>query len=97
MGRETLEKIGTVIETAERMKNAYFWNPPTSASSRRSYEARNTTPTFTWKESGHVYTARFETVCSCAHVYTKGFYTKDGRKTTLTAIRNSFKRLAAGA
>ena len=97
MERKTLVQIGMMIETAERMRNAYFWMPPTSAGSRRAYEKQNSVPTITWKESGHVYTARFETVCSCVHIYTKGHYTKDGQKTTLLAIRNSYKRLAADA
>lgn len=97
MERNTIVKIGMMIATAERMKNAYYWMPPTSAGSRRSYERQNSIETITWKESGHVYTAKFETVCSCAHIYTKGIYTKDGRKTNLVAIRNSYKRLAAGA
>lgn len=97
MERNTLEKIGAVIEVAERMKTAYFWKPPTHASMRRYYEKTNSIPTVTWKESGHVYTARFDTRCSCAHIYTSGTYTKDGKKTTLLAIRNSYKRLTVGA
>lgn len=31
--------------------------------------------------------------CSCRKVYATGYYTKDGKKTTLTAIKNSYKRL----
>ena len=97
MERNTIVKIGMMIATAERMRNAYYWTPPCHAADRRIYEQRHSTPTITWKESGHVYTARFETICSCVHIYTKGHYTKDGQKTTLLAIRNSYKRLAAGA
>ena len=97
MNRVTIAKIGFMIDTAERMRNAYFWLPPTNAGSRRAYEKQNSVPVIMWKESGHVYTAEFRVICSCAHVYTKGIYTKDGMKTNLVAIRNSYKRLAAGA
>ena len=97
MNRITIAKIGFMIDTAERMRNAYFWLPPTNAGSRRAYEKQNSVPTIAWRESGHVYTAEFRVICSCTHVYTKGIYTKDGRKTNLVAIRNSYKRLAAGA
>lgn len=97
MKRETLEKIEAVIEVAERMRTSFFWKPPTGAMMRRCYEKTNSIETVTWKESGHVYTARFETRCSCAHIYATGIYTKDGKKTTLLAIRNSYKRLAVGA
>lgn len=97
MERNTIVKIGMMLATADRMKNAYFWMPPTNAGSRRSYEKQNSVPVITWKENGHVYTAEFRVWCSCAHIYTKGDYTKDGKKTTLLAIRNSYKRLAVGA
>lgn len=97
MERNTIVKIGMMLATADRMRNAYFWMPPSNAGSRRSYERQNSVNTITWKESGHVYTAEFRTICSCAHIYTKGIYTKDGKKTTLLAIRNSYKRLAVGA
>lgn len=97
MERNTIVKIGMMIETAERMRNAYFWMPPTNAGSRRAYERQNSVPTVKWNENGHVYTAEFRVICSCAHVYTNGVYTKDGKKTNLVAIRNSYKRLAAGA
>ena len=94
MERNTLVKIGMLLATAERMKSSFYWKPPTGAAMRRCYEKTNSIPTIVWKESGHVYTAEYKTICSCAHVYAKGIYTKDGKKTTLLAIRNSYKRLA---
>lgn len=89
----TIEAVKAIIEEAEAMKNAYFFKPPMNASSRRSYEKRHTHETVSWEEGGHQYTAAYEVSCSCSNVYAAGCYTKDGRKTTLTAIRNSLKRL----
>ena len=47
----------------------------------------------TWEENGNVYTAEFITECSSRHVYAKGYYTKNGKETTLKAIKNSLNRL----
>lgn len=48
---------------------------------------------FEWSESGDTYTARFVYEESCNNVYAYGVYTRDGKKTTLTAIKNSLKRM----
>lgn len=92
-----INMIRNLIETAEYFRSSYFWTPPGNAGSRRSYERAHTIPEFSWEEGGHTYTARFDVVCSCKNVYASGTYTKDGNKTTLTAIRNSLKRLEAQA
>ena len=91
----TLAAIAAIIDEAERMRNAYFFPPISSASSRRAYERRHSHDEITWTESGHTYTAEYEVSCSCANVYARGTYTRDGKKTTLTAIRNSYKRMSA--
>ncbi len=93
---QTISAIGEIIQTAERMKSAFYWRPPTKASERRSYEKRNSVDKIEWEESGHSYTAEYIVSCSCHNVYAYGVYTKDGRKTTLTAIKNSYKRLTEG-
>lgn len=90
---ETTEKIREIIEEAETMKNAYFFRPDTHASGRRAYEKKHSHDVVTWEEGGHVYSASFTVTCSCKNVYARGEYTRDGNKTTLTAIKNSFKRL----
>lgn len=88
-----IELIESIIAEADRMKSAYFFTPPTSAGERRSYEKRHSHPLVEWTEGGHTYTARYDVSCSCKNVYASGEYTKDGRKTTLTAIKNSLKRM----
>ena len=90
---ETLNKIENLIAAAEKFRSSYFWKAPTSAASRRSYEKRYSIPAFRWEEDGHSYAASFGVSCSAQNVYAKGEYYRDGKKTTLTAIRNSLKRL----
>ena len=90
-----INAIKAIVEEAENMKNAYYFKPPTNASSRRSYEKRHSHEEIRWTEGGHEYTAEYTVSCSCANVYAKGSYTKDGKATTLTSIRNSLKRLTA--
>ena len=87
--------IYDIIREAEAMKNAYFFKAPGSKSLRRSYERYHSRDMVKWTENGHEYTAKFIVECSCSNVYARGEYTKDGKKTTLTAIKNSYKRLTA--
>lgn len=93
--KNTIAAISAIIAEAETMKNAYFFTPPTSASGRRSYEKYHSHELVEWEEGGHSYSAQYTVDCSCKNVYASGSYTKDGKKTTLTAIRNSLKRLEA--
>lgn len=90
-----IEAVGGILREAENMRGAYFYTPPGRAGSRRSYEKAHSHPMIEWEEGGHHYSAQYEVSCSCRNVYAKGTYTRDGLKTTLTAIKNSYKRLQA--
>lgn len=85
--------IKDIIDEAEYMRSSYFWSPPGSASGRRSYERYHSHDMVEWEEGGHKYSAAYVVDCSCKNIYAKGYYTKDGNKTTLTTIKNSYKRL----
>lgn len=87
--------LAAIIKEAEEMRNAYFFHPPVTAGSRRAYEKKHTHERISWTENGHTWTAAYSVTCSCSNVYTNGVYTKDGKKTTLTAVRNSYKRMCA--
>ena len=93
--RETVAAVAAIIAEAEYMKNAYFWRSPMSAGARRSYERQHTRAAVTWTEGGHTYTAAYTVRCTCGNIYAAGDYTRDGERTTLLAIRNSHKRMAA--
>lgn len=90
-----IHTISNIIALAAKFRNSYFFSSPGSASARRSYERNNSIDTITWTENGHTYTAAFTVSCSCSNVYASGTYTRDGKKTTLTAIKNSYARLTA--
>ena len=87
--------IKAIIDEATAMRNAYFFHSPINAGSRRSYEKYHSHDMVEWEDNGHTYTAKYTVSCSCANVYAKGEYTKDGKPTTLTAIKASYKRLSA--
>lgn len=85
--------IESIIKEAETMKNCYFWKSPSTASARRAYEKKHSHDMITWTEGTDTYTACYIVSCSCANIYANGEYTKNGKKTTLTAIKNSLKRM----
>lgn len=88
-----ISKLQAIINEAERMRSAYFFTPPTNASARRSYEQYHSHDEIQWQDGKDVFTARFTVSCSCHNVYAQGVYTRNGQKTTLTAVKNSLKRL----
>ena len=90
---ETILALKHLVEMADHYRYAFYMTPPSSAAGRRSEERRGTVPELTWTEGGHKYTACYKVTCSCVHVYANGYYTRDGKKTNLTAIKNSLKRL----
>ena len=93
--QQLIAQISALVDTAAKFKNAYFFSPPGNANGRRSYEKQHTIPEFSWEENGNTFTAKYIVDCSCKNVYAYGMYTKNGSKTTLTAIKNSLKRLQA--
>ena len=94
---EALPAIARILTEADAHRNAYFFTPPAHANGRRDYEKRHTVPEFSWTEGGHTYTAEFSVSCSCRNVYVRGYYTRDGAKTTLAAVRGSYNRLRRAA
>lgn len=94
---ETINAVRSIVKQVEKFKGCYFWQPEKLAGVRRSMEKRESRDTVEWTEGGHTYTARFDVECYCSHTEAKGTYTKDGKKTTLVAIRNSLKRMEVNA
>lgn len=90
---DVIDKIYNVLYEVDRCKGSYFWRPASSASTRRHNERKHNIEPFEWSESGDTYTARFVYEESCNNVYAYGVYTRNGKKTTLTAIKNSLKRM----
>lgn len=89
---DTIEKIEELIENCEKLKNAYFWKGGDIA--RRTYiQDKYSVPKFSWEENGHTYTAEVKVTCSRQNVYVEKYFTKDEKRTTLRAIKNSYDRM----
>lgn len=88
-----ISAIASIISQAEKFKGAYFFTPAANSILRASYDKFHSRDTVEWDDNGHHYTARFDVCSTCSHVEAHGVYYKDGKKTTLTAIKNSYKRL----
>ena len=95
--KEVIAAVRGIVDEAERMRGAYFFRPPANAYGRRRYEQEHSHAEVAWEDGGHAYTAEYCVSCSCRNVYACGTYTRDGKKTTITAIRNSLKRMEAAA
>lgn len=90
---ETLKAVRDILIQSAKFSRAYWWSPKPNANSRREMERYESRPTIEWDESGHHYTARFDVVCHYSYTEGKGYYTKDGKRTNATAIRNSANRM----
>ena len=90
---ETICYLKALVAVADHYRYSYYMTPSSLAAGRRYEEKQGTVPEFTWTEGGHKYTACYKVTCSCTHVYARGYYARDGKKTNLTVIKNSMKRL----
>ena len=90
----TIGKLEKLFDTAEKYKNSYSWNKDNGNAQQREYkEKQDSIDEFEWIENGDKYTAEYTVQISRYNVYSYGTYTKNGKKTTLTAIKNSYNRL----
>lgn len=92
---ELVKAIDNLVDQCDHLKNAYFWTPPKSAAGRRAYEKKNSCDKIEWTDEKDNYSAELIVDCSAKNIYvTKNFF-RNGKKTTLLAIRNSLERLRA--
>lgn len=92
---ETIVRLEGIIGEAENLRGAYFFTSPRTSHGKRAYEEEHSWDEVSWEENGDEYTAEFKVERTGSHIYAKGYYTKNGNKTNLTAIKNSLKRLKA--
>lgn len=76
---ETLHTLERIINLHNSMDGCYFFNPPTVAASRRSFED-NHSLTSTFEYNGDTYTVEQKTRCSTRNVYYHVNYYKNGEK-----------------
>lgn len=80
------DAIRQYLELNNKFKNAYFFNPPSSAKERQRYEADNS---MTYNKYG--LEMFFEVDCSCKNVYVYKHIYIDGKKTNATALKKYLK------
>ena len=85
------EEILDIIEQHEKFKNSYFWNPPSSASSRRSYEEKNSRNDIAFDHDGKHFEISQSVSCSCKNVYYRFSVHVDGMKKTIRALKSLVK------
>lgn len=90
---ETLSKLDQILRTHAQMRNFYFWDPPSNAPMRCEFERRFTHPEISWTENGNLYTAETVCTCSASHIYYKGIFTRNGKKTRVDVIQRSYERM----
>ena len=89
----TIHKIRALISVAEHYRNAFYMPVPLTVNECIQEEIRGAVPYFSWFDGDTKFTAFYIVKCKYNHILAKGFYTRDGKKTNLTAIKNSLKRL----
>lgn len=89
---EAITNATKMLDHHDRMKNAFFFTPPKSASARRSYEKYHTLD-IQFEYKGHTYAYESECECSCRNVYFTDGFRYDGKKTTATKIKNVLAKM----
>ena len=83
---ETKQAIRFYLSESLRLKNAYFWNSPSSAHSRRGYETKNS-----FSYVGDEIELEIKVSCSCKNIYVYRTVIIEGKKTTATALKKFIK------
>jgi hypothetical protein len=88
--REMKKRLGEIVERHEKLQNSYFWSPNRNANGRRNTEKRYN-DIYENKMYGIYAENRYRE--SCKNVYYKGIFYLDGKKTTVTKIKNIISAL----
>lgn len=88
--KQVKNRLAEIVDRHEKLSRSYFWSPSGNASGRRNAEKRNNDKF----ECGWLgISAENDYRESCAHVYYHGYFYVDGKKTTVTKIKNIISAL----
>lgn len=90
----SLEDLEKLLRLHETLQKSFFWSPPPTAGGRRDFERRFTANPVMWREGSHEYSAKTRLLCTTSNIYYKAAFEIDGRRTNVTTIRNSYKRMS---
>lgn len=80
------EAIQIYLRLNEKFRNSYFWSSPSGASSRRSYEQKNS-----FEYEDEKFSLSFQVSCSCRNIYVSRNVMIDGVKKTAAALKKYVK------
>ena len=88
--KQIKNRLAEIVDRHERLSKAYFWTPAKDSASRRDAEKRNNdkfvAPLFNISAENNYRE-------SCKNVYYHGYFYVDGKKTTVTKIKNIISAL----
>lgn len=84
LSESTKTQLSDFITQWEKLANAYFWTPPSSASSRRSYEKYQSRE-LSIPEIG--IDATIDVSCSCKNIYVTRTLKVNGELKRITALK----------
>lgn len=88
--KEAKRLIGHILGNHEEFKGAYFFHSPGNASSRRSYEKKNSySYTFSFEKRGEEHTLELSSTvsCSCKNVYYSSLFVVDGKTVNIRGVK----------
>ena len=93
--RKAVAKVERFVESAEYVKNAWFWEGNNGDADRREARGENLSDYAEWEEGGHKWTADLTVTLMRRYTRVDRDYRKDGEKTNLKAIKYSLARMQA--
>ena len=91
LSKSQREKTQRALDHHDRFARSYFWNPPSSAASRRRYEKQNTFYV-AFRNNGVRYTYRSDVGCSGRNIYYTGQFEVNGERKTRRAFAKLLQR-----
>lgn len=89
---ELRKRLETFVEHCDYYRNSYFWTAPSTASSRRYKEEKDTIPQYLFAVGSDYYSIEFKVSCSCKYVYASSSIAKNGYWTTLTTLKTLLRK-----
>ena len=83
--KQIKKRLAEIVNRHEKLSKSYFWTPNCNASGRRSAEKRNNDK---FETSLLNISAENSYRESCHNIYYHGYFYVDGKKTTVTKIKN---------
>ena len=85
--KKDIDKLESMIELHESMKNSYFWSPPSSSAQRRLFENQRTAANIFYFFGSQIGVA-ITTRCSCKNIYYNGNFYLNDVKVNVSKVKN---------